>query len=258
MTIAGREIYRIYDPLGPIQVFDDGSRRVLAFGDNDEQSCLSLEHPYLLQHTYTRAMVLSLLFVEPSRILILGLGGGCLPAFLHHHLLNSHVQVVELRQAVIDVAYRFFALPRDSRLEVVQSDVRRFFKQTVTGPVDLIMSDLFLSGGIDRHQFDTGYLEQCYHRLSDQGWLVLNCWLEHRREQTSLRYLCELFPDVRVCSTESGNWIIFAGKQPCAEDKKTLEKRVRKLSSRFGWSLMPQFKQLQLYRERFSWSSILS
>ena len=60
----GKELYRYYDEYGPLQVFDDGNKRYLSFGDGDEQSCQLKSDPLQLQHDYSRAMLLVLLFVS--------------------------------------------------------------------------------------------------------------------------------------------------------------------------------------------------
>ena len=61
MKSSAQEIHRSYDELGPIQVMDDGHKRYLAFGTDDEQSCQLIHQPHLLQHEYTRAILLALL-----------------------------------------------------------------------------------------------------------------------------------------------------------------------------------------------------
>ena len=62
MSDLGVEIHRSYDELGPIRVFENGSRRYLAFGEEAEQSCIDLHDPAKLVYEYTQAMILALLF----------------------------------------------------------------------------------------------------------------------------------------------------------------------------------------------------
>src|SRR2546430_1254668 len=132
----GKEIYRTYDEYGPLQVFDDGPKRYLSFGDGGEQSCVLKAEPFLLQHDYTRAMLLPLLFSRPGDAILMGLGGGALPACLHHNLSDAQLRVVELRHAVIKLAYRYFQLPRDERLQVINCDAGEFVDAETTQKTD--------------------------------------------------------------------------------------------------------------------------
>jgi hypothetical protein len=84
-SVPGKEIHRTYDEHGPIQVFDDGTKRYLSFGEGDEQSCILKAQPEMLQHEYTRAMLLPTLFLEPRSAILIGLGGGAVPNCLFHH-----------------------------------------------------------------------------------------------------------------------------------------------------------------------------
>ena len=56
MTVLGKEIHRVYDPDGPIQIFDDGVCRHLSFGTQDEQGCILKAKPSQLQYAYSKAM----------------------------------------------------------------------------------------------------------------------------------------------------------------------------------------------------------
>ena len=56
MSITGKEIKSIIDEYGLIQVFDDGNKRYLAFGFNDEQGCILKSQPQNL--FYCRMLVL--------------------------------------------------------------------------------------------------------------------------------------------------------------------------------------------------------
>ena len=112
------------DAFGPITVTDDGTCRTLAFADHDAQSCCLKTAPQLLQYDYTQAMLLVLLFCQPKRVWLLGLGGGSLATALHHFIPGIHITAVELRPAVIELAYRYFQLPHSKRLAVVQQDAQ--------------------------------------------------------------------------------------------------------------------------------------
>ena len=138
----GREVFRAYDDYGPLLVFDDGNKRYLSFSELDEQSCQLKSNPIQLQHDYSQAMLLVLLFCQPGSMLLLGLGGGTLVTTLHHIVAGLSITAVELRPKVVDVAYRYFQLPRSKRISVVIDDAGEFISQSEAKKVDVLFSDI--------------------------------------------------------------------------------------------------------------------
>lgn len=241
----GKEIYRFHDEYGLIQVFDDGNKRYLAFGENDEQSCQLKSDPYQLQHDYTQAMLLVLLFKQPRSMVLLGLGGGTIAATLHHYLPELTLCVVELRQQVVDVARRYFQFPRSERIDVYVEDASEFLQRDNMDKVDVLFSDLYGEEGLDLQQTQSWFIESCADSLNDDGWLVLNCWQQHRGEQEMLAALKEYFQDVRVCLTVEGNWVILAGKQASSLSGTQQKASVKKWSKTLGFSLASCFSRLK-------------
>lgn len=249
MAIPGKEIFRCYDDIGPVQVLDDGNKRYLAFGSDDEQSCQLKAQPTQLQYEYTRAMLLALLFNrDPSRALLLGLGGGSLAGCLHQHWPRLKITAVELRRTVIDTAQRYFQLPRDERLDILEADAGDYLGQHETNDFDLIFSDIYGAEGVDDLQLQERYLDQCLARLSEDGWLVLNCWREHRSQPDFLQTLKQRFADVRVCMTQSGNWVILCGRQSAKTSDKQLRQQAKDLGSQLGFSLQTPLGKLRPVR----------
>ncbi len=247
MSLPGKEIFRTFDELGPIQVFDDGNKRYLGFGSGDEQSCVMNAQPQLLLHDYARAMMLVLLFHQPRKVTLLGLGGGSLVSCMHHHFPDVELTIVELRQAVVDTAYRFFQLPRNERVRLSVMDAGLYLRKAKTGRSDLILCDLYGPDGLDSQQLDPDFIERCYEQLTDDGWLVLNCWQNHRNEAEGLRSIMDWFPETKVCSVPGGNWTILAGKQVSTLTQKQLEAKAKTLSTTLGFSLSAQLKRMEDY-----------
>ncbi len=236
MSLPGKEIHRGYDEFGAIRVLDDGSKRYLAFGDVDEQSCWLKNEPLVPQHEYTRAMLLVLLFVEPRRSLSLGLGAGSLNTCLHHLLPELKQEAVELRSGVIDVAYKYFQLPRGKRLIVHNMDANEFLQSVESKDVDIVFSDIYSADGLDEQQLQPDYIHYCFQRLKPGGWLVLNCWRDHQGN-TAIGILKSMFADVRSCITQSGNWVVLAGKGHSSYSQQQLKISARDLSPELGFSL---------------------
>ncbi|MFT4925022.1 MAG: spermidine synthase [Phenylobacterium sp.] len=258
-NFPGKSISCVYDPIGPVKVFDDGNKRYLTFGDNDEQSCMLKANPALLQYDYNRAMLLVLLFCQPKHIAILGLGGASLTHSLMNAVLDANITVVELRQVVIDVAYKYFALPLAPRLTVIQDNALDYLAEAAqngiggsggsAGSFDVLFSDLFLAEGLETRQLTDQFLTDAAALLSDDGWLVINALEEYRSEQLLHGLLAQYFGTVFECITEDGNWVIIAGKRAEKSDEpvsfKALFPQAKTWSKRLGFSLIAHLKHLK-------------
>lgn len=235
MKSSAQEIHRSYDELGPIQVMDDGHKRYLAFGTDDEQSCQLIHQPHLLQHEYTRAILLALLMVEPAHITVIGTGGGSLLTTLHHLLPNCQLQGVELRPEVARLAYKYFQLPKNERIQIHIGDGFQYLMNHAAS-TDLIIADMYLADGIDQQQLSKQFIEASYNNLNEGGWLVLNYWLDHKLEGMLVETLQQCFDQIYMCDTGGGNWVIYAGKvdinHPIIQEDK-----IKPLSKAAGFSL---------------------
>ncbi|QEW05951.1 spermidine synthase [Nitrincola iocasae] len=243
MSLQGTEIHRCYDEYGVILVLDDGNKRYLSFGTDDEQSCYLKSQPAQPQADYIRAMLLVLLFVTPSRIISMGLGGGSLNTCLHHQFSGLKQDVVELRHQVIQTAYKYFQLPRSKHITLHNMEAKTFLDTEPTRPADIIFSDIYDENGVDAQQHEPGYLHECYERLKPDGWLVMNCWKEHRGDSI-LKELALLFADIRTCTTQDGNWIIYACKTKNELINNQLKQSAKQLSQQLGFSVSSYLNRL--------------
>lgn len=242
MNNSAREIHRSYDELGPIQVLDDGHKRYLAFGTDDEQSCQLISQPHVLQHEYTRAILLSLLMVEPNHVTVIGLGGGSLITTLHHLLPKCHLQGVELRREVARLAYKYFQLPKHDNINIHIGDGFQYLKNT-DQQTDLIIADMYLADGIDQQQLSVQFIANSYSKLNQGGWLVLNYWLDHQMEQHLADALHQYFDQIYMCDTGGGNWVIYAGKVNI-NGQLIDDRHIKSISDAAGFSLNYFLKRL--------------
>jgi spermidine synthase len=176
----GTMIHKTRDELGEIEVVEDASYRSLHFGSEPKQSSMLLRDPIYLALSYTRAMSTALLFSDSTkRFLLIGLGGGSLAKFLLHHYRECHVDAVEYRQAVSEVARSHFHLPDDERLNITIDDGGHFMRTAaldVYGDYDVIFVDAFLGNGIARSVCGMSFYDACRDRLADGGILSINLW----------------------------------------------------------------------------------
>lgn len=206
------------DNEGAVAVYQKDGYRYLTFGNAVEQSCIDLAQPYRLEHVYTQAMMLGLaLRPDAARSLLLGLGGGSLARALHQVRSRMHIDAVELRQAVIDVARDHFGLAHNRRLHLHCCDARDFVRDH-SNRYDLLMLDLYLADGVHPAQTEREFLQLCRQRLDEQGILLANHWCsEFRDSQRAQAAMSEVFGErVLYLHVQGGNTIAFgfAGALP--------------------------------------------
>jgi spermidine synthase len=198
-----------------IQVVETPERRELRFGNDITQSARSHRTPELLALDYTRAMMAGLLFLpDAATVLHVGLGAGSIPSFIHRNFSSVRQHVVELSGEVIQVAYRYFDLPRSRRITVVCADGAEFLR-TCTERFDLIFLDAFHAEGVPPHLAAPTFLSQARAHLNNGGWLVSNAWGSDRALlRKTVQKLGEQFADLYAISVRVHSNVILIGGNP--------------------------------------------
>lgn len=209
-------VYCTCDEYGDIVVFDVDKWRILTFGSIFEQSCIELDDPVRLVHEYTQAMLLPLLAIIPDRVTLLGLGGGGLVHSLFHALPDATIDIVELRQAVIDVAHSHFFLPRSERVHVHCADAGNYVGDAQVASTDLLLCDLYDAHEASATQLDPAFYRRCKLLLKPDGWLAMNYHQLPSIEHPAIKALCNYFTSVFLCVVGSGNWVVLASNSRLA------------------------------------------
>ncbi|HEY9200859.1 MAG TPA: methyltransferase [Gammaproteobacteria bacterium] len=246
----GRELFRSEDEMGQILVTQRGGRRVLSFGTGLEQSSVLIERPAYLTHEYTQIMLLSLLFVEVRHVTLLGLGGGGLVHCLSHFYPQYQLQVVELRQQVIEVARNWFELPQTEQITLHCGDAARYIARAPDARTDLILSDLYESDGMSEVQASGFYIRHCARHLTEQGVMVLNFHQLPAAQSELMQAINEQFAEVFVCDVFSGNFVMFCLKMPLQKSLSALLPEAKSLAKHLEMPLLYYFRQLRRFEER--------
>ena len=246
--LAPQKIVRCYDKWGEITVTQCGDesgviKRVMQFGSALEQSSVLMEKPYYLIHEYTQIMMLGLAFNTPQHVTLLGLGGGSLVHCISHYFPQTKLQVVELREMVIDVAYQYFDLKKSKNINIVCDDAFSYVENNEQ-KTDLILSDLYESEGMSDAQLQEKFISNCFELLTTEGILVLNFHRLPEIDSVVIKRITNLFSEVIVCDVFKGNWVLFCFKEPIKLNKKQQLSRVKLLADKTELQLVYYFKQL--------------
>lgn len=154
-------------------VADDEDTRYLRF-DNSFQSAMYKKDPFATRFEYADYLHLSLAYnADAKRILFIGLGGGSAPKRFWRDYPDLELQAVELDPDVVDAAYKYFELPRSTRLEVASEDGRRWL-QRHEERWDAIVIDAFYADSIPFHLATAEFMQLVRERLNSGGVVVTN------------------------------------------------------------------------------------
>lgn len=219
-----------------LSVYQQGDIRQLRVDDAAIQSAIDLNAPTHLLLPYTQAMMAMLLFQPvPARVLMLGLGGGDMVRFLHHHLTDIAIRAVEIDREVITLARDYFELP-ERRCEYIEEDASRFI-QNDHGIYDTLLVDIYDSNGPPIMFRHWEFFLHCQRLLSPQGVLALNLITEDEKLfRDIIHKVRETFGYLSLCLKIPGhkNVIIFAfNKKPARVDRAGLFDYATELSGRY-------------------------
>ena len=146
-----------------------------------------------LVSTYHSLMIgsLGLYLNQPPSVLIVGLGGGSLPSYIHQTFPLSNIHVVELDPAIADVAAAQFAFKADSRLTLSVEDGLDFLDNT-DRKFNIIMLDVDskdVTSGMSCPPpafVDSKCLEKIHGCLEHEGMFVLNLVCRDKLLRTEL------------------------------------------------------------------------
>lgn len=185
----------------------------LSFESSLIQSCMRLDAPDELVLDYTRAMMGFLIFnPAPRSILMIGLGGGSMLKYMHKHLPDADLTVVEINQDVINMRHEFLIPPDSASLRIICDDGARFVRKP-PHTYDVILVDGFTGQGLPEALCSRSFYQHCRTALNPGGWLVANVQADTEQTREVMRRLGKAFAGALISaeSDEGGNDIAIAG-----------------------------------------------
>ena len=218
-----------------IRVVEDaeGLRTLIFDNSGVKQSTVKLGDPDRLELRYTRVMPVALAAVEkPKRILIVGLGGGSIPNFLHKHYPDTHIDVVDIDPVVVEVAKKYFGFREDKTLRVHVADGRAFIDKCKR-QYDIIFLDAYGAEDIPYALATREFLQVVRKAVTPKGVVVTNLMSRssNRLYDSMVRTYIDVFDEVHVVDIRnSGNVILLALPHQPKLTKETLARQARELS----------------------------
>jgi spermidine synthase len=233
---AERVLYEKASPYNTIVVTenDKGLRTLWFEPGGARQSVVKVGDPNHLELPYARAMAVGLVLGErPRRVLIVGLGGGTIPGFLHKHFPQTIVDVVDIDPDVVAVAKKFFGFREDATLRAHVADGRRFIA-THPNRYDLIFLDAFGADSIPYHLATREFLDAVQRALTPRGIVLANVWSSYSNHlyDSMVRTYQDVFEDLYIVDVRgAGNKILIALPRAQRIDRNVLARRAEQFST---------------------------
>lgn len=229
-----------------IRVRRGGDVRTLTFvrdnGQEVVQSRVNLVVPHTLISAYARAMFASYLYQpQPSRVLIVGLGGGAMVRFLTHYEPQLHIDAVEIDPVVVRLADEYFGVRSGGNVRVHTADGVAFVEST-SDRYDVIFMDAFLrpssdtdAAGVPTALKTQAFLAGLKQALAPGGVVAFNV-NENDSMADDIAAVAAVFDHVAVYrSPPADNRVVIASEGGTTDD--AVRARIGALDARFDGAL---------------------
>jgi spermidine synthase len=169
---------------------------------------------------------------DPKRALVVGLGGGTIPNFLHKHYPQTQIDAVDIDPVVIEVAKQFFGFREDATLKAYVQDGRQFIEERLN-VYDVIFLDAFSSEDIPYHLATREFLEAVRRAVTARGVVLANVWGSGLSPlyDSMVRTYQEVFDELYILDVwGSGNKILVALPRRLRVAREELAQRAGEIS----------------------------
>jgi predicted membrane-bound spermidine synthase len=227
------EIAHIETSYNDIFVTKKGAILAMSFqlkGWDYTQSEINLRDPDDLPVAVARQMTTAVAYpADPQRILMIGLGGGTISAYLGRHMPETSIDTVEIDAGVITAAKKYFGILESQRARYLEGDGRVFLNRNKE-PYDLILCDAFHGGYIPFHLLTQEFFRLVRQRLKPGGAVAVNIHDGTKLYVSTIVTMREIFPTVDLYPTGEGEVIAVGTLEP--RDRDTVARRAAALQEK--------------------------
>ncbi len=219
-----------------LTVIRRGNTITLWSGGN-KQTEIDAGNPLCTCLEYSRNFFLSLaLHPDPASILILGLGGGAIPALLHSILEKAIIDVVEIDPEMPEIAKKYFYFPVSERLRLFINDAFFYIRDT-RNSYDIVLLDAYLENQVPETINSTAFFIEAARVLAPNGIFVANLMtLNKENFQNIIEKMSGVFKDIRILpGVTSTNSLVFAARDKILKAK--IPKKTKKLIKKIPFKL---------------------
>lgn len=159
-----------------IEIVEENNIRKMMFGKGicSEQSAIDLSDPSIHVFDYSFLAMHSLLFCNyPSRILMIGLGGGIVQQKMRELLPDTFIDIFEIDEEILNISKEFFGFKESSKVKVHIGDAFELIKN-VKCKYDIIFIDAYTCSYIPFPIMSKEFFTDIYNCLSEDGVVANN------------------------------------------------------------------------------------
>ena len=198
------------------------------------ESAASLTDPDALPIRYTQVMTIGVLYPpQLSRVLMLGLGGGTISAYLGRFLPDATIDVVEIDPAVVNTAKTYFGIRETARVRYLEGDGRVFLNRHKER-YDLVLVDAYQGGSVPFHLLTKEFYTLLKAHLAPGGAATFNVHDGTKLYASTLLTLRAVFPSVHLYPSREGEVAVVVTAEE-APDAATLAQRAAALQEKFSF-----------------------
>jgi predicted membrane-bound spermidine synthase len=162
------------------------------------ESVVDLKDPDAMPVPYNQIMPVALAYPqETKRILVIGLGAGCISTYLGRAMPDTQIDVVELDPGVIAAGKKYFGLRETDKVRFIESDGRVYLNRHKDS-YDLILLDAFRELGVPFHMLTREFYALVKEHLAPGGAVASNVVANTKLYLSTLVTLRAVFPTVDV------------------------------------------------------------
>jgi spermidine synthase len=199
---------------GEPYIVESNKFKALYFDSESTQSLMDMQAPIRLVVSYTETMMGFLLFhVNPKKIAMIGLGGGSLAKYCHHHLPGASILVLENNAKVIALKDKFHVPENSAHFKVLEADGAAYLRGTEE-KFDVLLVDGYTKIGQAAQLCSEDFYVSCLECLEPNGMLIINFSGAAGLNQVYQERIDRVFehPSVLVVEDDRMNQILFVCK----------------------------------------------
>lgn len=230
--------------------------------DNNFHSAMDLNNHERIVYEYTKYFHLGILFAENSQdVLFIGGGGFSAPKRFLVNYPEMSIDVIEIDKDVVIAGEKFFFVPEDERLKIINDDGRTFLR-TTDKKYDMIVLDAYDRSYIPFHLMTKEFHQLVSEHLTEDGILVSNI-ITSISGDSAILFLSELktmesvYPNIYIYPVVSSqenviqNIIVVAHKQDISVTKLELLSRQNNIDVDLSQAIENEYEgiiQLESYK----------
>ena len=233
--------------------YPEKGRRCMRFGAS-LQASMVLSDPDRLDLRHGQSMMAALaLHPAPRDVLLVGLGGACIPKFIQKQLPDTRQDIVEIDADVVQVCQDWFSFRGSAGTRVIVMDGRMYLKRSPK-TYDVILLDAYATHRIPFHLTTLEFLALVKSRLKPGGVVAANLWepgvvaaaapsfgpAVSRFYWAELKTFQKTFPQTYLCkSGTAGKIIVFGtlGEKAVGKDEWVKQAQALAAGKDFGFDL---------------------